>query len=228
MSTERIQGIIFDLDGTLYQMKFLKLKMTVQLLGSIVFLRKLFGARAVVRHTQYASRQALLNRFYEELASRTGKTTAEAQQWYEKDFYRAFVQVLKKGAKPRNGLNSFLTRLRENGVKLAVVSDFSHVQERLEALGINPDFFDVMKCSEEHGVLKPAPEPFSSVARLWNLAPNEVLVVGDRADSDGEGARNAGMPFLGIADKQNSRADFYSWKDALMKIETITNCGENV
>ncbi|MBN2718613.1 MAG: HAD family hydrolase [Deltaproteobacteria bacterium] len=227
MGTERIQGIIFDLDGTLYQMKFLKTRMTFRLLNSVTFLRRLFSARIAVRQLQFENRQALLDCFYEELARRCKKSPAQAKSWYENDFYNAFVRVLRQ-ARPRTGLDSLLGNLREKGIKLAVVSDFSHVRERLEALQIDTGYFDILKCSEEYGVLKPAPEPFLSVARLWNLAPASVLVVGDREDTDGEGARRAGMPFLGITDKLNSHADFYSWNDALIRIETITNCGVNV
>lgn len=228
MSTQRIQGVIFDLDGTLYQMNFMKLKMTLQLPGSIGYLKKLFRARSAVRRHRYENRQKLLDAFYLEMATLTGKSNAQVQDWFERRFYQAFIRILAKHGTPREGVVSLLSRLRECGVKTAVVSDFGRVRSRLEALHIDPDLLDVIKCSEECGVLKPDPEPFASVARLWNLAPENVLVVGDRDDMDGEGARRAGMKFLGITEKRKTQADFYCWNDALMKIETITNCGVSV
>jgi HAD superfamily hydrolase (TIGR01549 family) len=228
LNTQRTQGIIFDLDGTLYQMKFMKIKMTVRLLRSLVFLRQLSAARSVVRQNRFGGRADLLATFYSELASRTGKSVQQSQNWYENDFYRAFIQVLARWAEPRAGLTDLLGKLRQSGLKLAVVSDFGRIIERLEALRIDPALFDIIKSSEDCGALKPAPESFLSVARIWGFPPQEILVVGDRKDRDGEGAHHAGMPFLGITDKRNTRADFYSWKDALIKLELTTNCGVNV
>ena len=228
MSTLRIQGIIFDLDGTLYQMKFMKIKMSLRLIGSLGFLRHLNASRTAVRQKEFNGRAELLSAFYGELATRAGRTVQQSKSWYENDFYQAFIRVLNRTARPRSGLLEMLGKLRADGMKLAVVSDFGRIPERLAALGINPELFDMLKSSEDCGALKPAPESFLCVARDWNLAPEQILVVGDRADRDGLGARHAGMPFLGIADKSNSLADFYCWNDALVKLDTTTNCGVNV
>ncbi|MBN2530163.1 MAG: HAD family hydrolase [Deltaproteobacteria bacterium] len=229
MGTKRIQGIIFDLDGTLYQMKFMKLKMTLQLLTSLVFLRKLSMARSALRHRHFENQEQLQREFHHRLAGLTGRSVDDARRWYEGDFYTAFIRILKKYAKTRTGLVPMLERLNERGVKLAVVSDFGWVPQRLDALGVNHELFDIVKCSEETGELKPGATPFTSVAEGWNLTPGQVMVVGDRADTDKAGAKRAGMRFLGVTDNPKAHADFYCWNDAMKIIEeTTTNCGVNV
>ena len=46
------------------------------------------------------------------------------------------------------------------------------------------------------GGLKPYKECFDKVAAMLGLDNSEILIVGDRDDTDGEGARRAGMHFL--------------------------------
>ncbi|MBN2340142.1 MAG: HAD-IA family hydrolase [Deltaproteobacteria bacterium] len=226
MVEQDIQGIIFDLDGTLYSMRFMKMKMTFLLMGTIGFLRNLFAARAFVRRNAYENQDQLLRAMYDELASKTGKTAVQAEQWFQGAFRAAFIRLLARGTSARSGLVSLLNCLNQKNIKLAVISDFDWVSSRLEALQIPTQLFDTLRCSEEFGVLKPAPKPFLEVAAQWNLSPNQVLVVGDRADRDGECAKNAGMSFLGITDKREKRADFYCWNDAREQIRARTNCGE--
>lgn len=228
MAEQRIQGIIFDLDGTLYHMKFMKIKMTFLLLRSVGYLKHLFASRAVVRQKEYSSQSQLLEALYEDLADRTGRTVEQTRNWYENIFLPAFVKLLKISGKARGGLIPLLKNLRENDVKLAVISDFGSVESRLKALDIPSRLFDSLRCSEEFGVLKPAPKPFLEVAHEWGIQPEKILVVGDRADRDGQCAHRAQMQFLGITDKKEKRADFYCWKDALLEIGAKTNCGVNL
>lgn len=199
--------------------------MALLLIGSLRFLRQLFAARGAVRKRKFDSQEQLLEALYFELAQRTGKTTIEAQTWYQEKFLPAFVHLLKKNASARGGLISLLHQLRQANIKLGVVSDFGRVESRLQALDIPTELFDTLNCSEEFGVLKPAPEPFIEISQLWGMGANQILVVGDRDDRDGECAQNAGMVFLGITEKKSNRAEFYCWNDALRKIKARTNCG---
>ena len=77
---------------------------------------------------------------------------------------------------------------------LGVFSDYP-VASKLEAMGLG-GAFGVMVCATDDGVnaYKPDPAGFRAAAAAFRLAPSEVLMVGDRAEMDGEGARAAGMP----------------------------------
>jgi FMN phosphatase YigB (HAD superfamily) len=66
--------------------------------------------------------------------------------------------------------------------------------QKLEALGLDRWFSFVLSAHDpEINVFKPHPRGFVRAAELWRLDPDQVLVVGDRVDVDGEGARAAGM-----------------------------------
>jgi len=52
--------------------------------------------------------------------------------------------------------------------------------------------------------LKPSPRGFLRAAERWQIDPSEILVVGDRAEVDAQGAVAAGMPCVIIGGSSNS------------------------
>jgi putative hydrolase of the HAD superfamily len=93
---------------------------------------------------------------------------------------------------PYTGLVPLLIRLKTEGFKLAVMSDFP-IRGRLDALGLD-DWWDLAFSSEETGWLKPHPQPFLHIADTFGLQPQEVLYVGNSITYDVNGAFAAGMP----------------------------------
>jgi HAD superfamily hydrolase (TIGR01509 family) len=206
---------MFDLDGTLYSLRLTKLWMTLALWRSVSLLRRLNASRRAIRGTVYPDRGALLAAFYGELARRAGTTVARAAAWYEGEFMPAFVAMLARRAVVRPGLAALLERLRQRGVRTAVVSDFGRVGDRVSALGLDAALFDDLVAAEDYGVLKPSAVPFEAVARRWELDAAEIAVVGDREDLDAASARDAGMQFVGVR----------IWQEASSAIEARTELG---
>lgn len=91
------------------------------------------------------------------------------------------------------GAVTALQRLRLNGVKLAVVSNFD---TRLRPLlrGLNVDhLFDTIVVSAEVGAEKPNPVIFEAAVSALGAAPEELVHVGDDRRNDIWGARDAGI-----------------------------------
>ncbi len=220
MSEQCTRGIIFDLDGTLYVLRWMKLRMALLLPGSVGVLRKLTGARAVLRAGSYADRESLLAALFQELGRRAGIGAERAEAWYHERFMEAFVKLLGKSGRARAELDGVLTRLRAANIKLAVVSDFGRVEDRLRALRIEPDLFDNLVAVEDYGVLKPSPRPMLALAAKWGIDPRDIVIVGDRSDLDGDCARAAKMEFWGITDRlSRARSGFVNWKSASAMLE---------
>ncbi|MEV6067082.1 HAD family hydrolase [Nocardia sp. NPDC052001] len=80
-------------------------------------------------------------------------------------------------------------------VALGVVSNSSraHQQGKLEAVGLHEHFGDAVLCSAEFGAAKPDPSIFRAGCAMIGLPPDQVAYVGDRFDTDGIGARDAGL-----------------------------------
>ena len=85
----------------------------------------------------------------------------------------------------------------------------------MEAIGLNDRRIGKWS-AEEMGALKPSARPFIEVARAMGVEPAETLVIGDRADTDGAGAKAAGMGALLIEGKRAAAEcgfDVRSWDD---------------
>jgi HAD superfamily hydrolase (TIGR01549 family) len=206
-------AVIFDLDGTLYCNRGFKKKL---ILRSIRKIRKTYlmnKVRKKMMGIDYNSEEKFLNSFFREIAGKNKKRIKKVKSWYKRDFYPLFINLLKKRFKSRENINGLLEVLKNNNIKLAVLSDYSHVKERLDALGINKSLFDVVASNEEYGVLKPHKRPLIDIAEKLNVKPENVLIVGDRDDTDGEGARMANMNYILIArNGKNHNENMYSWE----------------
>ncbi len=86
-----------------------------------------------------------------------------------------------------------LQRWREDGLKLAVVSNFDRrLHGLLEELGLRP-WFDAVVVSSEAGAAKPDPKPFDLALKALGLERQEAWHIGDSPE-DQDGARAAGLP----------------------------------
>ena len=78
-----------------------------------------------------------------------------------------------------------LEALRAAGIPMVVVSDTGwDVRPVLAKHGLL-DYFAGLVLSYEHGVAKPAPQLFRTAAEILGVAPEDALMVGDNALTDG-------------------------------------------
>ncbi|WP_460954830.1 HAD family hydrolase [Parasphingorhabdus pacifica] len=84
--------------------------------------------------------------------------------------------------------------LRGVGLRLAVITNApsSYQREKISSVGL-AGMFDSLVISGEHGVAKPDTRIFDLACGELGLSQDEVVHVGDRLDTDAEGALRAGM-----------------------------------
>jgi len=106
----------------------------------------------------------------------------------------AYRRVKNGFLAPYPGAKQVLIRLRENRLKLAIVSDAPRLQAwlRLSSMRLD-DFFDVVVALEDTGKQKPSKLPFSAALKKLNVNPGECLMVGDNPGKDIKGAKLMGM-----------------------------------
>jgi len=87
-----------------------------------------------------------------------------------------------------------LIKLKESGLKLAIVSDAPRLQvwTRLVSIGLD-DFFDAVVAFEDTKMRKPLALPFKKVLQILKVRANECLMVGDIPEKDIKGANAIGM-----------------------------------
>jgi dUTP pyrophosphatase len=191
-------GIIFDLDGTLYAMsKKAKISTFLNSFPKNKHFFNFLKARDELKGKDFGDKATFTFEFEKLLHS------AGVPQDYETDVFNpAFIKSLQFN-RNRPEFIPFIKRCRSLGIKTAVLSDFGMVDERLTALGFDLNLFDIRASSEDFGAFKPNTRPFLEVAKALQLEPRNILMVGDRIDTDGEGARAVGMGFIQICGKDN-------------------------
>ncbi|MDR0304074.1 MAG: dUTP diphosphatase [Chitinispirillales bacterium] len=191
-------GIIFDVDGTLYAMtKSVRITTLLNCFPHNINFFKYLKTRHSLQGRDFETKEKLLFEISELL------TAAGVPNTYEKEvFYPAFIKTLKIH-KNRPQLINFVKYCKSAGLKTAVLSDYGIVEERVEALGFDKNLFDFRFSSEDFGAFKPCPRIFSEVCKIMGVEPSQTLMVGDRGDTDGEGAKSVGMPFFKLNGTNN-------------------------
>ena len=199
---DRIQAVLFDVDGTLYDQRPLRLYMMRALLGlplrrGIGGTRRALRAISAFRHTLEALREAppgsnLASLRFSRAAERAGLPEAELREIVGEWIYQRPLPWMRGRARP--GAAELMGDLRRLGRRVGVLSDYP-TGAKLEALGLG-QHVALRLCCEDPDIdaLKPHPQGFLRACQIWQLPPAEVLYVGDRVSVDAAGAAAAGMP----------------------------------
>ena len=91
---------------------------------------------------------------------------------------------------PHPAARQLVETLAGRGLRQVVVSDYV-AEPKLAALGLEAHFEAVFS-GERLGVLKPSPRLFTEVCSRLQIRPDELLHIGDRHDTDGLAASDAG------------------------------------
>jgi HAD superfamily hydrolase (TIGR01549 family) len=206
-----IRAVIFDLDGTLYAMTpIFKPLLTLFSGPHFLWVPKYMKVRDQFRGKEMGSGQnlksAICSLFEEKSSSRNG------EEWIEKKFYPAFIKTLLF-LRNRTEINTLLKELKSKNIKLAVLSDFGRVEERLNALKIDASLFDIIESTEDFGAFKPSPRPFLEICSKLDTKPSETLLVGDRTDTDEAGAKASGLNFFKVEGKSNK-----NWQNSMEEL----------
>jgi putative hydrolase of the HAD superfamily len=195
----RIAAIVFDVDGTLYDQRFVRRKMAVEVISAHL-LRPMRGLALFRFLTSYRKAQETLRG--SELYGRAGEAqlraacershtdAAAARSYLEEWFHTAPLRYVRAALRP--GTVEFLSAVRSRGVRLGVLSDYP-ASSKLEVLGL-ASYFDTVVSSYDADVrgFKPDPSGLLLVAKRLGVAPQRLLYVGDRPVVDAECARRAG------------------------------------
>lgn len=190
-----VDAIIFDLDGTIYNKKALKLFFSLSFINKLPLMLSYLKVRKNNYGVDCGSKEAFQNKIIEELANQSSISKEKSEKFIN-EFMDKFVKILKSRYKPNNDIVNVINKYHSRGTKIVCLSDYSKVKERLLALNIDIDKFTLIKSSEDYGTLKPATKPFFEIAEKLNISPSKIVVVGDRDDTDGEGARKSNMRFV--------------------------------
>ena len=207
-----LRAVLFDLDGTLYRQRPVRVRMAAELLTFLAgrprdgwrAMRVLKAYREAHEALRRSTEPYLQSTHFDVAAEHTGSTSGEvAQIVAEWMFDRPLKHVARHRA---TGVDELLAGLAERGMRLGVLSDYV-AHGKLRALGVDQWFSQVL-CAGDPDVraLKPSPRGFLVACERWQLQPAEVLMVGDRVEVDAAGAAAAGMPSVIVGKRRTVEA----------------------
>ena len=193
-----IKGIIFDFDGTLFDNVKIPIRLITAYPPDLFRLRNERLIRKQFTGSDYSTPDEFYKAFFKAMGKACLRSPEKMRSWYFNKYMPRMVRVLKKHYKPRPGVQSVLENMSSltGNRKIAVYSDYPFLRQRMEALELNPGQDILLYGPESFGAQKPAVRPFLQIARDLGVKPEEVLVIGDREETDGFGAFRAGMRFF--------------------------------
>lgn len=191
----KYKAVVFDFDGTLYEGKGFGKKLVFADLLNAFKSRKERIIRKAMAGQDFGDAEKFYNQFFSQMGEKH-------RNWYFQKYLPTMVEVLRKHFNAREGAQQLIDKLEEQGIKVCVLSDYPMVEQRVKAIGLNMDT-SRMWSTETKGALKPGARPFKEVAERLEISTSEMLVIGDRADTDGMGAKNAGCDCVIINTHKN-------------------------
>lgn len=205
-----IKVVAFDIDGTLYEEKKLNSRIIFHFLAHLRFFSHYGLARVDLRkrddYENFTAAQA------EMMAKRLHCTPEQAQAKLDKIVYVGLRKYFKRFDCAK-GSRELIIRLKEAGVKIALLSDFPPEQKG-DIWGLKP-YCDLLLGSEEVGALKPSPKAFLVMAERFGVSTSEIFYIGNNHKYDVVGPKKIGMragwiisPVKAFLGKKSDVADF--------------------
>ncbi len=195
--------VIFDIDGTLYNQKKLRLRMMMDIF--IYYLlkpHKVYELKILKIFREEREKKKGINvenlkiEQYRWVSLKTSYSIDIIKEVVEKWIYlRPLKHLLKYKFK---GLDRLLSYLNDNKIKVAIYSDYP-TKSKLEALQIQAKM-QVASTDKEINALKPNPKGLLYIVKKFNIDTRDCLFIGDREVTDGKCANNAKMDYI-IIDK---------------------------
>ena len=223
------QGVIFDIDGTLYDYQSNDIQAMKKLCA---FVEKNLGVdEKTFRATYSEARQIIRARLRDTAAQHSRVLLIQtALELLGKNpfahvlqMYNVYWNCFLENMRPYDGAEDFLRGLKNSGVKISICTDMTaHIQYRkLAVLGLDK-FIDCMVTSEETGYEKPAPIMFNMALEKMSVAAEAAAYFGDSLDRDIFGAANVGItPFWFVANREITGGDEFkkirSYRDEELK-----------
>jgi FMN phosphatase YigB (HAD superfamily) len=208
-----IRGIIFDFDGTLYDYRFLPFRLVMEDPRDLFRIRSERKTRKAFAGQDCGSPEVYYEEYFSYLGALCRRDGRIVRDWYFNRYLPRMVRVLRKYYTLRPGVRELFDRLNtaveganakttaSNSIRgAAVFSDYPFLRERMEAMDLKVGPQIRLYGPESFGAQKPARRPFTEIARDMGVNAGNILVIGDREDTDGKGAANAGMCFFRLDD----------------------------
>jgi len=225
------RAVFFDFGGTLFSYAEMRpyfdrmlqeLARRHAISASIEEIRRIYRRTVAKKMAEFLPRPFYLHRdlFEEAQVDLLAALGADPDESGEPGLYQGQSEVGFASVQPRDGVGETLAALRQRGLHLGIVSNIDDDQFHplWERIALGP-YFDAVTTSEEARSCKPHPGIYRhALGKAGDVAPEEVVFVGDSLEYDVVGANALGMTTVRINDPPSQ---FEGGEDADYVIETI-------
>lgn len=203
LNWDDIRFVVFDVDGTLYPQRPLRMLMARDMVGHAVRTRSLRHIKVLSAYRRL--REVLGDQetsgFDAMLIDRTAKAAGTSpnvvreivSDWIDE----RPVRHLRSARYP--GVRELFAAIRARGKILGVLSDYP-AAAKLAAMELSADHV-AYAGHPSIDILKPHPRGLLSLIEAAGVRPEETILIGDRASRDGMAARRAGAQSLLLSRK---------------------------
>lgn len=186
----KIEGVIFDLDGTLVH--------TIEDIAGAA--NVLFSRHGLPEHDIEYYLKWIGNGAVKFIERAHGKAVSEEQlRAYVSEFKEIYAGNLHDRSKVYEGIPEVLNELVDKGIKISVLSNKPHLlTQEVCSFYLSSWPFDPVLGQREEVARKPDPAAAFEIAEHMDIAPENILFVGD-SDNDILTAQAAGMHPLGVS-----------------------------
>jgi phosphoglycolate phosphatase len=185
----KIEGVIFDLDGTLVH--------TIEDIAgaaNVLFSRHGRPEHGLDYYLKWIGNGAV--KFIER--AHGGSLEREQLLAYVAEFKEIYAGNLHDRSRVYEGVPDMLNELVNRGIKIAILSNKPHLlTKQVCKFYLSPWPLEPVFGQREKITPKPDPTAAFEIAELWGMAPEKILFVGD-SDNDILTAQAAGMQPLGV------------------------------
>ena len=193
-----IRLVVFDVDGTLYQQRPLRMKIGRDLAAHAIWNRdlKVVSVLAKYRRIREQMGNEQVIDFDRLLIAKTAAATASSLEVVRAVVFEWMevrpLSYLARCIYPR--VPELFEGLRKRAKCIGVLSDYP-AKEKLAAMGLTANHV-VSASDEDVGVLKPHPRGLERLMAAAEATADETVVIGDRVDRDGLVAKRVGARVL--------------------------------
>jgi FMN phosphatase YigB (HAD superfamily) len=208
---KKIEAVAFDFDGTLYSFESIRRPFLMRYWYRAKSIRAFLRARQVMREERFSGPEEMLSFQDRWVAERLNISPKKARARFEKLMIKGLASCLKP-SRQRVGLEDFLNVCIEKEIKIILISDLP-VDDKLKAIGLAHFPWAAKVAADDIGVLKPRPEIFQTAFEQAKCDPANSIYIGDREDTDGEGAFGLDMTFIQMATTSRKKMDQFIKSD---------------
>lgn len=209
---DKLQLVIFDLDGTLYSQSRLRKMMLIRLFTYYIIRPWKYKDLLILYHFRKEREKKagykgndLEEEQYIWCAEKINENINRIKNVVNKWIFDVPNDYLKECMYP--DVNTFLNELKNKGIKSAVYSDYD-VEVKLSRMNVYVDF-ELSSTDKRVNALKPLPDGLFAILTEMKVTDKmSCLFIGDRFELDGKCAEYADIPFL-LIDKKTALKDFY-------------------